>query len=215
MKHLMHETVSEKHAEAASGLHAILRAESVAFHRRLDSHPHLLRLMAPNLALAEYLDCLRRLQRIHVPMEEAIETFIAQSRLDFDFSPRRKAHLLARDLAHLAGHLPQVSSLVPVRIGDAAELAAALYVVEGSTRGGRHIAARLAQSLGVGSGRGADFFNAYGDRCEALWHALWPFLETIAQEVGQAAIVAAIGRYFSVFEQALDATDADVMACCP
>jgi len=38
-----------------------------------------------------------------------------------------------------------------------------LYVLEGSTLGGRHIALALEKRLGLTAGNGAMFFNAYGD----------------------------------------------------
>nr|MBP8169906.1 hypothetical protein [Azonexus sp.] len=80
-------------------LHTLLREGSVSFHRRLDALPQMMRLLSPQLSTDQYLACLRGLQQAHMPLEQAVEAYLASHSQPFDFAPRRKAALIGRDIA--------------------------------------------------------------------------------------------------------------------
>jgi heme oxygenase len=82
-----------------------------------------------------------------------------------------------------------------------AEFMGALYVVEGSTRGGVQIARALAPLAAREGGGGRSFFLGYGDRHGAMWRAFLERLQDCAgREENEAAIVLGAMRAFSDFE---------------
>jgi heme oxygenase len=98
-------------------LHTLLREGSVSFHRRLDALPQMMRLLSPQLSTDQYLACLRGLQQAHVPLEQAVEAYLASHSQPFDFAPRRKAALIGRDIAFYS---PNERPIAPQLSGQSA-----------------------------------------------------------------------------------------------
>ena len=195
-------------------LHAMLREGSVSFHRRLDTLPQMMRLLSPELSVGEYIGCLRGLQQAHVPLEQAVEAYLAGNNLPFDFTPRRKAALIGRDIAFYSPEEDLSPSSYPASppIDDAASLVGALYVIEGATLGGRMIAARLAKSISARPAAGADFFNVYGDQVDQRWRELWPFFNACLSEAEAAKALATACQCFQFFEEALSGIETTPLA---
>jgi heme oxygenase len=109
---------------------------------------------------------------------ELLERQFAEAGLEsaaIDFAPRRKRQWLVDDL-HMLGisdaviaDAPRCSLLAPPR--SIAEAVGRLYVVEGSTLGGKHIAQSLKQRLNLSADNGARFFNSYGDSLGQMWRS--------------------------------------------
>ena len=186
-------------------LHTLLREGSVSFHRRLDALPQMMRLLSPQLSIDQYLACLRGLQQAHVPLEQAVEAYLASHSQPFDFAPRRKAALIGRDIAFYSPNEDPSPRSYPASppINDPASLVGALYVIEGATLGGRMIAARLAKSIHARPAAGADFFNVYGDQVDLRWRELWAFLNVCLTEAEAAKALATACHCFQFFEQSL------------
>jgi heme oxygenase len=87
-------------------------------------------------------------------------------------APRRRLHLLRADLAALglsAAAVAQSPSCPPVPLADPREALGSLYVLEGSTLGGRLVQRHVQARLGALGGAGCSYFNGYGDRTGAMW----------------------------------------------
>lgn len=100
------------------------------------------------------------------PLESLLEPFVGQYLPDIH--TRRKAALILDDLQALEADtsaIPQAPAL-PL-IENAAQAMGALYVLEGSTLGGTHIARMLQQQLG--SDTGLSFFYGYGPETGSKW----------------------------------------------
>lgn len=103
------------------------------------------------------------------------------------YAERRRAPLVAQDIAHLG--LPRSAALderaaqavraLPLR--DEASVLGALYVIEGSALGGQVIGPRLAQSPGYTAAHGACYFNGFGDQTGPMWR---DFRATTAATIG-------------------------------
>ena len=152
----------------------------------------MMRLLSPQLSIDQYLACLRGLQQAHVPLEQAVEAYLASHSQPFDFAPRRKAALIGRDIAFYSPNEDPSPRLV-----------GALYVIEGATLGGQMIAARLAKSINARPAAGADFFNVYGDQVDLRWRELWAFLNVCLTEAEAAEVLATACHCFQFFEQSL------------
>jgi len=109
--------------------------------------------------------------------------------------PRRRLHLLAADLEKL-GVSPQarralpVCPLVPLR--DGVEALGSLYVLEGSSLGGRVIERNVERCLGRAGRESSTYFRCYGVETGAMWRALLLRLDAVPsahiERVGQGAL---------------------------
>ncbi len=118
-----------------------------------------------------------------------------------DYDARRKAHLIAADLQAL-GLSPEAVGAVPLcdHVPEASDITSALgglYVVEGATLGGQHLAPMANRSLGVSAERGASFLAAYGERSPAMWRRFGAAVESWCDTT--AKIERAVGAARSVF----------------
>lgn len=139
-----------------------------------DNHTALETLLLPQLeairAAQDYMGILKSFYGFFKPVENLIEQFIDESILP-DINTRRKASLLLHDLtffkAHtaeiaLATHLPKITN-VPQALG-------ALYVLEGSTLGGRGITKMLQKNEAAQLDNAAmKFFSGYGAATGTMW----------------------------------------------
>jgi heme oxygenase len=79
-------------------------------------------------------------------------------------------------------------------IGDAF---GSMYVMEGSTLGGRFIAPHVAERLDLAPGRGNAYFEGYGPRTGSMWNA---FRETAAASVPESQYDDAVKAAIATFE---------------
>jgi heme oxygenase len=118
---------------------AALRDGTEDVHRRLEVD---LPLVRADLSTEGYHSILGRFWGIIAPLEEALDG--AGVPLD-DWAERRKAPLLVADLPDVTA-LPRCHDLPALGGHDA--VLGCLYVLEGSTLGGRHVAAHVEATLG-------------------------------------------------------------------
>jgi len=88
--------------------------------------------------------------------------------------PRRRLHLLQADLAAL-GLSARAVAMLPVCpapvLHNAAEALGPLYVMEGSTLGGRIIERNVERCLGLNGQDGCSYFAGYGARTGSMWRS--------------------------------------------
>jgi heme oxygenase (biliverdin-IX-beta and delta-forming) len=80
--------------------------------------------------------------------------------------------LLAADLAALGVSMPTLEALPVcplVPLGDDVEALGSLYVMEGSTLGGRIIRRNVERCLGDDGRASCSYFNGYGSETSAMW----------------------------------------------
>jgi heme oxygenase len=92
---------------------------------------------------------------------------------DPDFTcPRERLHMLTNDLCRL-GVTPAAIEGLPdcpmPPLANAAEALGSLYVMEGSTLGGRVIEKNLLLRLGIVRETGGSYFAGYGERTGQMW----------------------------------------------
>lgn len=123
-------------------------------------------------------------------LETKIESVIDTTHLP-DSADRRKTHALANDLTFLGAGVPARAEgdALPV-INNHLQAIGALYVIEGSTLGGKIISKMMQQQLGM-DGQGLSFFLGYGDRSTQMWDTFKEMLDGQAQNPEQEAVVIA------------------------
>jgi heme oxygenase len=176
----------------AGPVHAALREATRAVHLQTHDLPPLRRVMDGNCSSAEYRALLARLWGFVA----AVEDHVAGDDLPAALGAGRRGDLEA-DLAWLGLTEADIAALprcplTGIGTGMASRVAA-LYVLEGSRQGGRLLAAKLGEALGVDSRAGATYFSSSGRDVEPGWQDFLAFAECRAAgheaEAAQAAIV--------------------------
>ena len=179
-----------------------LKNETAACHERLEQA---LDLMRDDLQRDEYIALLERFYGYVAPWEDAAAACMPASLVRF-FDTRRKTPLLAADLAALTGErtpvgsVPQADSRYDLpHLHNIGDVFGSMYVMEGSTLGGRFIAPHVAQCLELEPGLGNAYFDGYGARTGSMWNA---FRETAAASVPETqhddAVKAAVATFESL-----------------
>ena len=86
--------------------------------------------------------------------------------------PRRRVHLLQADLTALglSAHAVAMLPTCPLPLlRNGVEALGSLYVMEGSTLGGRMIERNVERRLGLNAEHGCTYFAGYGTRTGAMW----------------------------------------------
>ncbi|MGC5778888.1 biliverdin-producing heme oxygenase [Methylobacterium sp. NFXW15] len=180
-------------------LHQRLRAATASTHEALERE---LDWKARVATLAGYRDMLARLHGFHAAWEPAIGAALADG--DF-FDARRRLSALREDLAYLGlseagiGALPLAKVIA---LSGPAPAMGALYVLEGSTLGGRVIGKHIASAHGLMDG-GLAYYSGHGVRTGAMWSAFRARLDTFDAEGDQ--VMAAANETFDAMREWLTA----------
>lgn len=189
----------------AQALAAALRSATRQAHHQLDHHPLLAPLLRADLTLAQYRQVLLAMAWVHTPLQSALR--IALKRLGLAYPLSDRAAWLAEDFAWLGGDArSELAGLAPWPVPDLATPAAivgALYVIEGSTLGGKVIARQLAAHLGLNAAKGARFFHGHGAATEAHWGEFWQFAAVNCPPAEMSNCCAAAIDLFARFESGL------------
>jgi heme oxygenase len=173
-------------------------------HKRLENSTLLLSISQKDLSLENYILILKKFYGFFQPLEQSIGVFQSSlSQLLPDYSTRRKAEWLQQDLNALVTDtdaklictdLPKISQL--------AEAWGCLYVLEGSTLGGKMISRVVEACLGLGPRNGASFFNGYGEETGTRWKNFTKALTEYSTASGEdEKTIAAANETFLKFGQ--------------
>ena len=151
-------------------------------HVRLNRHPLLAGITKPGFPLSQYGHVLTTYYHLYKSVECAIEGFIAQNDITFDYARRRKLPWIEADLLALKidpGVEPfaGATQISAIEITSLPQLIGTLYPLEGATLGGQVISGHLVATAGLTANSGARFFNGYGSATEQRWTEFWTFSE--------------------------------------
>ncbi len=163
----------------------VLQALRLATRTQHDRIEQLLALEGP-MPLPRYATILVGFQRFLSAWEQELREALPAP-LQGWLAARGRLAFVAQDLAFLGDEVPRLAPHpVPACLPERSVAAAfgSLYVIEGSALGGQVITPRLKRDLGLEPGRGASYFNGYGERTGAMWRE---FRQRAAAEVGDDA----------------------------
>ncbi|OJA05900.1 biliverdin-producing heme oxygenase [Halomonas sp. QHL1] len=151
-----------------------LREQTRPAHLALESQPLLQRLLSTQLTETDYSQLLQAMLAFYQSLETELVTATAAllgRHPDPHYRYLPRAPLLARDCRALGcDYSGFIHTPIELRLnGSGAYLLGILYVIEGSTQGGRFIARHLADTLGVDENSGASFFNIH--QMNSSWKA--------------------------------------------
>jgi len=168
-----------------------LRAATETLHRRVEASLDIMpRLADPALRPA----LIRRYAAFHIPADASLAPHL-EGVPGLDFRGRSRAPLLGR----FVGGRPLPAFPVPA---SRAEALGMLYVLEGSTLGGRELAKRLDHLFGPGTIAGRRFFSGRAADTGRAWRAFLDRLERAEIDAATSAeVIAAAQETFAAFEQ--------------
>ncbi|OJW05741.1 MAG: hypothetical protein BGO49_26940 [Planctomycetales bacterium 71-10] len=152
-------------------------------HEAVEARLGLLRLTS---TMEGYVLALRRFYGLHRAAEAAFARVAGWDAVGIDPDERRKTPLLEADLIRLGltpaevAALPACPALPP--IVDLPTALGAMYVLEGSTLGGRYITKAVRAKLGLTPGDGCSYFASYGDRVGPMWKAFGAAVDAFAAD---------------------------------
>jgi heme oxygenase len=151
-----------------------LRAATAEAHAALEAS-----LRLDRIERVGYAALLERFFGFYEPLERTAACYARVGWLDA--VDRRKVWWLVSDLralgrsAEAIAQLARCDRLPP--LNSAAQQLGCMYVIEGSTLGGAHIARHVLPRLGIDRDRGGAFFRSYGASTGKNWRALLAALE--------------------------------------
>lgn len=152
----------------------------------------------------DYLACLEMYLGIFQPLETRLAAHTGWAALGIDFDERRRTPALIADIIALGG----VVSLAPAADEETLQsfeaALGALYVLEGSTLGGKFILRAIEGTLGARVAGATRFFEGHGAKTGQLWIAFKQAVDAYGEEHERAyeMILAGAVYCFDLFIQA-------------
>jgi heme oxygenase len=157
-----------------------------------------------------YVQLLAMLYGYYKAVEERLQPFLAAAHFP-DHERRRKASHIIDDMQQFNGDVaePVLCPDVPA-IDSYAKAIGALYVIEGSTLGGKIIAGMIAKQLNRTEEKGGfSFFNCYGNDTQAMWSSFKQALDRSFEEKQQEEIITTANETFITFKRWVDRHEAN------
>lgn len=181
----------------------LLKSTNAKAHGRLEQAVDF---MNPRMTIAGYALLLQRFYGFITPWEDRLRTLLPQTLTPL-FADRYKAPWIRQDLDGLrcltsavaplstesnqmsCNHLPDMSTT--------ARLLGSAYVVEGSSLGGRIIAAHLTRHFAPQFAVPHRYFQCYGDKTGSMWKKYLAALTILVSEEDYAEVVDASAQTFA------------------
>ncbi|WP_345949860.1 biliverdin-producing heme oxygenase [Mucilaginibacter sp. PAMB04274] len=181
-------------------LSELLKEHTLTNHQQLEKM--LVQRMKAIRSTDGYIDLLQLFYTYFGGLEQEIDRYITATELP-DYQQRRKSAALANDITALGG-TPQAKAFgtaLPT-IQNTTQAYGALYVIEGSTLGGKIISKMMAQQLDIKDSTGLSFFNSYGDNTELMWDTFKQTLNNRVKSEGEAAeVIESANQTFGKFKE--------------
>jgi heme oxygenase len=188
---------------AESPVAQILKAQTAERHRITEE------ILLPHLESAvtteAYANILKTFYGFHYPVEQSVAAVLPSSVLP-DVDLRLKSQAILQDLAAI-GHgeddIPLCTALP--QAGTAGRALGILYVLEGSTLGGKSITQLLLRNgiPGLENG-GLRFFNVYGENTGRMWKGFLQVAEEHREDIDD--MLHAANETFFLFQQWIEQT---------
>lgn len=185
-----------------------LKAETRADHSRAEKHPLMAAMVAGRIDRAGYARYLGQMLHVHATLERALRT--TDSRHPALTVVVREHHFrepaLRADLAtlgeHPDAHTPFPATglfcerIVGLASDDPPALVGTLYVLEGSTNGGRYIAPAVRKALGLpdgaGAGSGTEYLEPHGEHQRDRWSFFKASLDVLTFTPAECDLIVAV-----------------------
>lgn len=185
-----------------------LRSKTSDSHKKLEALPISKSIVDPEITVEKYALYLSLMYDVVQNLEENIFPKITNEITDLDF--RKKSQLILEDLKQIG--FEKKNTFSPFK--DASQISVSfamgmMYVVEGSTLGGRFILKNIQESLGFNEENGASYFSGYGNKTGSFWKNYLNFLiDFQAKNNSEAEIIAGADYAFTAIGEHLSENSA-------
>ena len=193
------------HPDLREAVTAALKRKTLHAHEALES------LLIPKLGQIstahDYARLLKTFYGYFTPLEVLIEQHLGPAQLP-DIKERRKASFLLDDLAALGEHTEGLALATHTpTVTNEAQAWGALYVLEGSTLGGRGITRMLLKQCAVLTLGHLSFFNGYGEATGPRWVRFQEALNSLElTESESAQLIESANETFLNFKRWIEET---------
>jgi heme oxygenase len=207
MRILISDDVAMRVMKNSIMIHSILKQNTSEFHNALESKLRVL--LGRGLTLNRYAAMQKKFYGFYAPIEARLFSIRGWDDPELKLTSRLKVPLLVGDLVCLSVDPAEIARLpfcvaLP-RLKTVPEALGCLYVLEGSTLGGRVITALLKKALPLDQSRGCSFFNSYGNEVGLMWSSFLGILERHCETYDDGDVVvrsacqtfASLDRWFS------------------
>jgi heme oxygenase len=185
-----------------------LRQQTGESHLRLEENKYSKALLETSVTCADYQGYIARLYGVTKACENDVFPLI--NFVLTDSSERYKSGMILEDLKKTGISEDEIRNLPVYKFNptDTAEALGIMYVLEGSTLGGKIIYKHVNQYLGIEAETGASYFYGYGQETGILWKSFitafadYAVKENCEQRITSSAISAftAIGNWLNEAE---------------
>lgn len=182
-----------------------LRQETAESHQRLEDNPLSKAILTPSVSIRDYQNYLAALFGVTIACEDQV--FPAISHVITDLAGRYKSSLIIDDLLATGFTEAEVDAL-PVyhfEFSSVAEAMGVMYVLEGSTLGGKVLYKHIHEVLGLTPENGASYFWGYGTQTGNLWKS---FISSLTQFVDENTerdgVIASAKKTFTIIDNWLE-----------
>jgi heme oxygenase (biliverdin-IX-beta and delta-forming) len=177
---------------------ACLRRATDIQHRNLERNLDLLR---SSFTRQHYVAMLRRFYGFHHAWEPQVAAQLDSELPDF-FAPRRKLHNIEADLRYFGSEVEDVLRIpscttVPTLHSTGSALGS-MYVIEGSTLGGRILTRHFGEHLGLLPDAGCRYFSGYEGRTAQMWSAFGELITSRPEAENDDMLDAAVATFDSL-----------------
>lgn len=144
-----------------------LKNQTASAHKKLESLPVSASILSPNMKISDYCHYLSLMYDVHKSTQEIVFPLLKNHISDLE--ERAKTPLITDDLSFLNCAKSDTFSVfknqdvsVPFALGI-------LYVIEGSTLGGRFILKNIETIPGLDQQKGVSYFTGYGNKTGSYW----------------------------------------------
>jgi heme oxygenase len=148
----------------------------------------------------DYVNFLKLMYGYYSALERRVQEYVTE----MEIGKRRKAERLLEDISYFESTAtPDICKELPP-INSHAEALGAMYVMEGSTMGGKTIAKMIEGQAGINGPSGFSFFNGYGEETGKMWEEFKIFLNRPFDELEKLDLILTANRTFRTFYNWID-----------
>jgi len=178
-----------------------LRSETGEAHRRLEALPISQKLLSETLTSHDFIQYLTGMASVILASERDVMHHLTPYLTDLE--QRRKFYLIENDLEFLKQDLAPTPFAFDV--ASTAHAFGIIYVVEGSTLGGRYILNHVQKTVQYDAIQGASYFAGYGNQSGAMWKIFLNTLLAYASQGHSEAIIDGANYAFAAIHKHLKA----------
>lgn len=185
-----------------------LRQETAESHQKLEDNRLSKAILTPSVSIQDYQTYLAALFGVTIACEDQI--FPAISHTITDLTERYKSTLIIDDLLATGVTEAEIDTLPVYRFefSSVAEALGIMYVLEGSTLGGRVLYKHIHETLGLTPENGASYFWGYGAQTGNLWKSFISFLtQFVDEQGGRGEVIASAKKTFTIIDNWLGRAD--------